>query len=175
MTIHPAVAPRVTPETFEVRLSRPHGAGDRGMVSTVVRSRRATVVVEGDRIVRREAEDRASVPRGAVAEAVDATLKLWSDLENAESAAGLELTREPDLGFVWPMYRWARGESLAKVLASAHGVDGDMPAGDFVRWARQVLDLLGQLAEAGDPEMRRTARLAMGDVRRGVLAYSAVG
>jgi ATP-dependent RNA helicase HelY len=125
---------------------------------------------------RRETEDRASVPRGALAEAVDDTLKLWAELENAESAQGLQLTREPDLGFVWPMYRWARGESLSKVLGSAHGIEGDMPAGDFVRWARQVVDLLGQIAEAGgaSAEIRKTARQAMAAVNHGVLAYTAV-
>ena len=47
---------------------------------------------------------------------------------------------------MWPIYRWAAGETLSKVLAS--GVDAEMPAGDFVRWARQVVDLLGQIAEA---------------------------
>jgi ATP-dependent RNA helicase HelY len=123
---------------------------------------------------RREADDRASVPRGPVAEAVDATLKLWSDLEREEAERGLDLTREPDLGFVWPMYRWARGEPLSKVLASAHGLDGDMPAGDFVRWARQVVDLLGQLAQ-GSATVAGTARQAIAAVNRGVLAYNAVG
>jgi ATP-dependent RNA helicase HelY len=97
---------------------------------------------------RRDTEDRASVPRGPVAAAVDATLQIWSELEGDEAARGLEATREPDLGFVWPVYRWARGEALAKVLASGHGLDGEIPAGDFVRWARQVVDLLGQLADA---------------------------
>ncbi|MGC9669963.1 DEAD/DEAH box helicase [Planosporangium sp. 12N6] len=123
---------------------------------------------------RRETEDRASVPRGALAEAVDDTLKLWAGLESAESALGLQLTREPDLGFVWPVYRWARGEPLSKVLASAHGIEGDMPAGDFVRWARQVLDLLGQLAEAtgASADLRQTAKQAMGAMKHGVLAYS---
>ncbi|GGM24268.1 DEAD/DEAH box helicase [Dactylosporangium sucinum] len=123
---------------------------------------------------RREAEDRASIPRGEVTDAVDATLKLWAELRDDEDERGLQLTRELDLGFVWPMYRWARGESLTKVLGSVHGLDGDMPAGDFVRWSRQVLDLLGQLAEAtGAPEgVRRTARQAMAAVTRGVLAYS---
>ena len=126
---------------------------------------------------RREAEDRATVPRGALADAVDATLKAWVELESAEDARGLELTREPDLGFVWPMYRWARGESLSKVLASAHGLDGDMPAGDFVRWARQVVDLLGQLAEAAGASsgVRETARRAIAAVNRGVLAYTSMG
>ena len=60
---------------------------------------------------------------------------------------GLALTREPDLGFAWPIYRWARGESLAKVLGQRRRTP-EMPAGDFVRWARQVVDLLGQLAQA---------------------------
>jgi ATP-dependent RNA helicase HelY len=123
---------------------------------------------------RRETEDRASVPRGELIEAVDNTLKVWAELENAESALGLELTREPDLGFVWPMYRWARGEPLSKVLSSAHGIEGDMPAGDFVRWARQVVDLLGQLAQASgaSEEIRKTARQAMVAVNHGVLAYT---
>ncbi|MCW2642109.1 MAG: putative helicase, partial [Dactylosporangium sp.] len=125
---------------------------------------------------RRETEDRASVPRGGLAEAVDDTLKLWAELEDAESALGLQLTREPDLGFVWPMYRWARGEPLSKVLGTAHGIEGDMPAGDFVRWARQVVDLLGQVAEAGgaSAEVRKTARQAMAALNHGVLAYTAV-
>ncbi len=123
---------------------------------------------------RRESEDRPSLPRGPVSDAVDATLKLWLELENAEADHGLQLTREPDLGFVWPMYRWARGEPLAKVLASAHGIDGEMPAGDFVRWARQVVDLLGQLAEAAGAStpVRKNARDAIAAVNRGVLAYT---
>ncbi|MBX6354247.1 MAG: DEAD/DEAH box helicase [Micromonosporaceae bacterium] len=127
---------------------------------------------------RREGDERASVPRGPVADAVDATLKVWSELEADEASRGLSLTREPDLGFVWPMYRWARGEPLAKVLASGHQLDGEMPAGDFVRWARQVVDLLGQLAEAAGPvaaaPLRERARQAMAAVNRGVLAYNAV-
>jgi ATP-dependent RNA helicase HelY len=122
---------------------------------------------------RRDADERASVPRGAVQTAVDATLRIWAELEADEAARGLAVTREPDLGFVWPIYRWARGEALAKVLASAHNLDGDMPAGDFVRWARQVVDLLGQVAEStgASVELRTTARQAMAAINRGVLAY----
>ncbi|WP_428965497.1 DEAD/DEAH box helicase [Micromonospora fluostatini] len=124
---------------------------------------------------RRDTDERASLPRGAVADAVDETLKLWSGIEAEEAARGLAVTREPDLGFAWPIYRWARGEALAKVLASGHQVDGEMPAGDFVRWARQVVDLLGQLADSGgaSTELRATARQAIAAVNRGVLAYHA--
>jgi ATP-dependent RNA helicase HelY len=97
-------------------------------------------------------------------------------LEADEAARGLELTREPDTGFVWPIYRWARGEPLSKVLASAQGLDGDLPAGDFVRWARQVVDLLGQLAEAAGAAspVREAARAAMTAINRGVLAYTSI-
>jgi ATP-dependent RNA helicase HelY len=121
---------------------------------------------------RREGDEGVSVPRGPVGDAVAETLKLWSELEADEAARGLELTREPDLGFVWPMYRWARGEPLAAVLASGQQLDGDMPAGDFVRWARQVVDLLGQLAEVTgtSPALRKTARAAITAVGRGILA-----
>jgi ATP-dependent RNA helicase HelY len=128
------------------------------------------VVNEG----RREGDERATVPRGPLGGAIDDVLDMWSDLERAEGSRGLQLTREPDLGFVWPIYRWARGESLAKVLAS--GVETDMSAGDFVRWARQVLDLLGQISEAAGPKstIRRSARAAMDALNRGVLAYTSV-
>ncbi|MFI6761241.1 DEAD/DEAH box helicase [Micromonospora sp. NPDC050417] len=124
---------------------------------------------------RRDSEERASLPRGGVSDAVDATLQLWSELEADEASRGLESTREPDLGFAWPIYRWARGEALTKVLGSGHNLDGDMPAGDFVRWTRQVVDLLGQLSNAAgaSAELRATARQAMVAINRGVLAYHA--
>jgi ATP-dependent RNA helicase HelY len=124
---------------------------------------------------RREADERAAVPRGAVGDAIEATIKIWSELEADEAARALPISREVDLGFVWPIYRWARGETLPKVLAST--AEAEMPAGDFVRWARQVVDLLGQLAEAvgAASPLRATAREAMRLISRGVLAYSSVG
>src|SRR5690606_31021164 len=68
---------------------------------------------------RREGENGAPLPRGPVAEAVEETGKLWAELEADEAQRGLSLTREPDAGFMWPIYRWARGESLGKVLVSS--------------------------------------------------------
>ena len=123
---------------------------------------------------RRESDERAALPRGPLSDAVARIGTIWSGLEADEADRGLELTREPDTGFVWPIYRWARGEPLSKVLASAQGLDGDLPAGDFVRWARQVVDLLGQLAESSSP-VRETARAAMDAINRGILAYNSVG
>jgi ATP-dependent RNA helicase HelY len=124
---------------------------------------------------RRESEDRIAVPHGNAEAAIGRSLALFGELFAAEQRYGLRLTREPDLGFAWPMYRWARGEPLAKVLASASGVDGEMPAGDFVRWCRQVIDLLEQIAVPADDTLRRTCRQAVEALRRGVVAYTSVG
>jgi ATP-dependent RNA helicase HelY len=124
---------------------------------------------------RRDTDEPTAAPRGPVAEAIVETRKLWADLEAEESARGLSLTREPDEGFALPIYRWARGEPLARVLASG-GSDGELPAGDFVRWARQVMDLLGQIADATGVSggIRDAARRAMDQINRGVLADSLV-
>ncbi len=124
---------------------------------------------------RRESEDRVAVPHGPVAEAVTATLELFGELSEEEQRLGLRLTREPDLGFAWPMYRWARGEPLAKVLASAQGTDGEMPAGDFVRWTRQVVDLLDQVSVAAvQSPLHTTCRRAIDAIKRGVVAYTSL-
>jgi ATP-dependent RNA helicase HelY len=55
-------------------------------------------------------------------------------------------------------------------------LETDMTAGDFVRAVKQLLDLLGQVADASPPNghVRKTARKAMDAMRRGVVAYSSV-
>jgi ATP-dependent RNA helicase HelY len=50
-----------------------------------------------------------------------------------------------------------------------------MTAGDFVRSIRQLLDLLGQIAQAADDDIRPIAERSMDALRRGVVAYSSVG
>jgi len=52
-----------------------------------------------------------------------------------------------------------------------------MPAGDFVRWTKQLIDVLGQIQGRGrrDGELRATARKAVDGLRRGIIAYSSVG
>ena len=59
--------------------------------------------------------------------------------------------------------------------------DPDMTAGDFVRWCKQLVDLLGQIALVAEDlspagsELRRTTRKAVDAVKRGVVAYQSVG
>ncbi|MDP3969452.1 MAG: DEAD/DEAH box helicase [Nocardioides sp.] len=111
------------------------------------------------------------VPGGRVQVALDDTVRLWSELDALEREHKLDFLREPDLGFAWAAWRWAEGDDLDDVLRVV-----DLPAGDFVRWIKQLLDLLAQVANAaGDSPVRRTAREAIGLVRRGVVAYSSVG
>ena len=53
--------------------------------------------------------------------------------------------------------------------------DGDLSAGDVVPWVRQLMDLLGQVADAaGGSGVGDTARAAVSALRRGVVAYSSV-
>ena len=112
------------------------------------------------------------VPTGPVADALAATVRLWVGLEEDERRHRLERTREPDLGFAWPVYRWARGESLAAVLVAAEKNGAELSAGDFVRWCRQVIDLLDQVraVAAEDSGVSTAAADAVRDLRRGVVA-----
>jgi ATP-dependent RNA helicase HelY len=123
---------------------------------------------------RRDDGNPARLPDGPVRDALAATVRLWAELESDEHAHLLELTREPDLGFAWPAYRWARGESLDQVLSAAQAAGTELSAGDFVRWSKQLLDLLEQVAAVAEPGRRlaRTAREAAAAVRRGVVAHS---
>ncbi|PRC61299.1 RNA helicase, partial [Mycobacterium sp. ITM-2017-0098] len=62
--------------------------------------------------------------------------------------------------------------ALAASDTSGSGVS--MSAGDFVRWCRQVLDLADQVRNAApSPSLRATAKRAINDVRRGVVAVDA--
>ncbi|MCT9934420.1 DEAD/DEAH box helicase [Planotetraspora sp. A-T 1434] len=121
----------------------------------------------------RQSDDARSpkIPAGAAKEALASMVRLWGELEGIEQDHGLSFIREPDLGFAWGAFRWAKGHSLDAVLT-----DGDLAAGDFVRWVKQLLDLLGQLKDAAPKgsKVRETATKAIDAMRRGVVAYSSV-
>jgi ATP-dependent RNA helicase HelY len=131
----------------------------------------STIVYEARR---EEGPPAARHPGGSdVAAALQATVAQWSVLRDQEEAHRLPGTAEPDLGLVWPLHRWCRGQKLEDVLDAG---PADLAAGDFVRWCRQLLDLLDQVvvvaATAGDERLARTARSAIALVDRGVVAYS---
>ncbi|WP_216204713.1 DEAD/DEAH box helicase [Amycolatopsis aidingensis] len=121
---------------------------------------------------RRDAAGEPRVPSGAVPEAWQETVRLWSELADDERRHRLDRTREPDAGFAWPVYRWARGESLEKVLTSAEANGQELSAGDFVRWSRQVIDLLDQIRDVLGKQnpVGAAAADAVRALRRGVVA-----
>jgi ATP-dependent RNA helicase HelY len=136
-------------------------AGLAAAVSTVVYSGR-----------REEATDPyvPGGPQGRLAQALDATVRVWSEVTDLEETHSLDATGEIDLGLVAPVHRWASGKGLDAVLRGT-----DIAAGDFVRWCKQVVDVLDQLAQAAPrPALRSAARRAQDAVLRGVVAYSSV-
>ncbi|KAA2266581.1 DEAD/DEAH box helicase [Solihabitans fulvus] len=125
---------------------------------------------------RRDGLTEPRLPAGQVADALLATQRLWVDLEEDERRHKLDRTRQPDAGFAWPVFRWARGESLEKVLIAAEANGQELSAGDFVRWCRQVIDLLDQVRDVmggGDP-VGAVASKAVDALRRGVVAMATV-
>jgi ATP-dependent RNA helicase HelY len=129
------------------------------------------------------------LPKGRVPEALAATVRTWGELDQLEKDNDLSFLREPDLGFAWAAYRWARGARLESVLEEAP----DLTPGDFVRSVKQLIDLLDQVAsvpsippvlpDTAEPpadgarrpaDLGATARAAIDALRRGVITYSAV-
>jgi len=124
---------------------------------------------------RRDSPGEPRLPQGAVPAAWQETARLWSELTEDERRHRLDRTREPDAGFAWPVYRWARGESLEKVLTAAEANGQELSAGDFVRWSRQVIDILDQIRDVlgrADP-VGGAAAAAVRALRRGVVAAGA--
>ncbi|QOW37126.1 RNA helicase [Nocardia seriolae] len=116
----------------------------------------------------------ASGPTAPIRRAVDATIGVWSQLRADEARHRLQPTREPDLGFVTGVYTWARGDDLADALLASGDRGNPLSAGDFVRWCRQVIDLLDQIhSTADDVEVAATASKAVRAIRRGVVAVDA--
>ncbi|TEA44058.1 hypothetical protein C0Z14_02700, partial [Rothia aeria] len=80
-----------------------------------------------------------------------------------------KLTQTPacDFGLVEPIYAWARGAHLSKALENT-----DLTAGDFVRWAKQVIDSLDQITHINgiNADLRARCEKAIILIRRGVIA-----
>ena len=118
----------------------------------------------------RRPEDLVStrVPGGDTQRAVDELERLWRELSEIEREHRLDFLRRPDPGLAWAAFRWAEGDELGEVLDG-----GDLTAGDFVRWVKQLIDLCGQVADAAeDRALRETARDVVRRIRRGVVAVA---
>ncbi|MFD5702039.1 DEAD/DEAH box helicase [Streptomyces lasiicapitis] len=118
------------------------------------------------------------LPSGKAKAALGEMVRIWGRLDALEEEFRINQAegvgqREPDLGFAWAAYMWASDKGLDEVLREA-----EMPAGDFVRWCKQVIDVLGQISAAAPREnstVGKNARKAVDQLLRGVVAYSSVG
>jgi len=109
------------------------------------------------------------LPRGPFRTALSETQNLWQQLDDLEQDHRLPGSEPISAGLAQAMHSWARGGALDRVL-----VEADMAAGDFVRWAKQTIDLLDQLSIVAEAGVATTARKALDAVRRGIVSYSSV-
>jgi ATP-dependent RNA helicase HelY len=115
----------------------------------------------------------AGIPTAPLRRALAETRRLSAILRADEHRHRLNPSREPDEGFVTAVYRWVTTGDLAAALEASDltGTGTPLPAGDFVRWCRQVVDLLDQIRKAPtDNGLRNSAKRAIDDIRRGVVA-----
>ena len=124
----------------------------------------AALVYEGRRD---EGEFEPKLPKGVFRHALEATEEIQQKLYELQEAYRLPKENALELGMVWGVYRWATGARLDDVLK----LTGLLP-GDFIRWSKQIIDLLDQLANGADPALAETAYLAMDQIKRGIVAYS---
>lgn len=124
----------------------------------------AALVYEGRRD---EGDFEPKLPKGVFREALEATEEIQQRLYELQEEYRLPKESALELGMVWGVYRWATGARLDDVLK----LTGLLP-GDFIRWSKQIIDLLDQLANGADPALAETAYLAMDQIKRGIVAYS---
>lgn len=120
----------------------------------------------------RSAKDQAAAPRlpgRPVPEVLRAMEEAFEDLHAVEKRHQVGFVKPLDLGFCHAVHRWASGARLEQVLW-----ESELTPGDFVRWCKQVIDLLRQLEYVAEPELAAIAGQAVAAINRSVVAYSAV-
>lgn len=112
--------------------------------------------------------------RGPAGGAINKTVRLWAELAGQERDRDLRVSREPDAGLAAAVREWAEGGTLGQALDAATASGQELSAGDFVRWCRQVIDLLDQLVPLAHPDLADACRAGIDAVRHGVVALDAV-
>lgn len=119
---------------------------------------------------RRDEEFEPRIPKGTFASKLEATVDLWHDLEGLAKANRLPSSSQLDPSICFAIHRWATGARLDTVLDAA-----DLLPGDFIRWCKQIIDLLEQLSSVAEGKLSTTAKDAIDKVKRGIVAYSFYG
>lgn len=125
---------------------------------------------------RRDDEPEGRWPGGSFRHAFERTLDLWESLDEVGERHRLGGAEMPHAGLASAMQGWANGWTLSRTLEEA-----EIGAGDFVRWAKQTIDLLDQIAQAtehAETDQDRLAHLAVlareakRKIRRGIVETS---
>ncbi|MGA8987519.1 DEAD/DEAH box helicase [Aeromicrobium sp.] len=96
--------------------------------------------------------------------------ELCTELQLLEREHRVKFLHQPDFGFAQAVWQWTNGASLDDVLGEM-----ELAAGDFVRAMKQLIDVVAQVADAaGAGPLRDTAREALDQLRRGVVAYTSI-
>ena len=103
---------------------------------------------------------------GALAHAWEATLALSQAVMSVEKSVGVPQSPELDPGLAQAVMAWANGATLTTAIWGT-----PLLAGDFVRWIRQVVDLLDQIAHVASAETSTVARQARRLILRGVVSW----
>lgn len=103
-------------------------------------------------------------------------LALARRINDLEALARIEASSGAEPALAGAVQAWAQGTGLGEVLEAA-----ELTAGDFVRWSRQLLDVLAQLCvleswnqAGGGARVAAVAERAYTEVDRGVVAWSGV-
>ena len=125
---------------------------------------------------RRDDEPEGRWPGGSFRHAFERTLDLWESLDEVGERHRLGGAEMPHAGLASAMQGWANGWTLSRTLEEA-----EIGAGDFVRWAKQTIDLLDQIAQAtehAETDQDRLAHVAVlareakRKIRRGIVETS---
>jgi ATP-dependent RNA helicase HelY len=124
----------------------------------------AALVYEG----RRDDEHfEVKLPRGIFEEVFEATEHILEDLDYLAKQHKLPQSSPLQPALSLAIHRWATGAKLDAVLSQA-----DLLPGDFIRWTKQIIDMLDQISQVADPDVAATAKQAVDKVKRGIVAYS---
>ncbi|WP_194948091.1 DEAD/DEAH box helicase [Actinomyces trachealis] len=124
-------------------------------------------------------------PGSRLGSVLRAELGLSRRINELEALARIEHSTGAEAALAGPVKAWAQGAELGEVLEAC-----ELTAGDFVRWCKQLLDVLGQVAalpldapgvapEVSDKEPKGVplsvvAAEAAQDVARGVVSWSSL-
>lgn len=99
----------------------------------------------------------------------DIFIKVYKKVYKLEKKYNVQQINELDFGLTQPLHDWCMGRELSNILQNS-----EMQAGDFVRWAKQVKDLLIQIENVSNTTVSIQALLARKKINRGVIAWSSM-